>query len=202
MTDEDSPKNWPPLGLPAGSVRALLTLIIVAVVVTATAREQTLDVLWFEVLLIALAHYFTSRRFVTLPPEVLARLEKEGVLKDEKHPLYLPKRTIRLVLIASFGGLAYYLYQEGRLFEPESVSLIGIVAAYVLGHVVRGITNLFKSNDKDAQPSRLWQDGRALLVLSAIAIAAFAPLTNQLELLPEQVHRIALGLVLFYFGSR
>jgi hypothetical protein len=30
---EGSPKTWPPLGLPTGSVRALLTLIIVAVVV-------------------------------------------------------------------------------------------------------------------------------------------------------------------------
>ena len=31
---ESSPKTWPPLGLPTGSVRALLTLIVVAVVVT------------------------------------------------------------------------------------------------------------------------------------------------------------------------
>jgi hypothetical protein len=202
MTEEDSPRNWPPLGLPAGSVRALLTMLIVAVVVTATVRHQKLDVLWTEVLLIALAHYFTSRRFVSLPPDVLKRLQTEGVIKNEKQPLFLPKHSIRLLLTGSFAGLAYYLYDEGRLFDPDSMALIGIVAAYILGHLVRGVANWFKSNDKDAQPSRLWQDGRAIIVLLSIAVASFAPLSNQPDLIPEQLHRIALALVLFYFGSR
>jgi hypothetical protein len=80
---EGSPKTWPPLGLPTGSVRALLTLIIVAVVVAKYALGQDLDVLWIETLLIALAHYFTTRRFVALPPQVLQRLEQEGVIAQE-----------------------------------------------------------------------------------------------------------------------
>ena len=202
MTEDESPKNWPPLGLPAGSVRALLTMIIVAVVVSSTARNQQLDVLWIEVLLIALAHYFTARRFVNLPPDVLTRLEKEGVLKEEQQPLFLPKRSIRLLLTAAFGGLAYYLYAENRLLTAESLPLLGIVASYILGHVVRGITHWFKNDEPNADPSRLWQDGRAIIVLLSVGIAAFAPLSNQPELLPEAVHRTSLGLVLFYFGSR
>lgn len=133
---------------------------------------------------------------------MLQRLEEEGLLKDDKQPLFLPKRSIRLILTASFCGLAYYLYQENRLGEPESISLLGVVAAYVLGNLVRGIGCWFKGSDKNAKPSRLWQDGRAIVVLLAIVIAASAPLSNQPNMLPEQVHRIALGLVLFYFGSR
>ncbi len=38
-----SPKSWPPLGLPTGSVRALLTLIVVAVVVTKLALDRPPD---------------------------------------------------------------------------------------------------------------------------------------------------------------
>ena len=66
-----SPKTWPPLGLPTGSVRALLTLIVVAVVVTKMVFHRPPDSIWIETLLIALAHYFTSRRFVSLSPEIM-----------------------------------------------------------------------------------------------------------------------------------
>ena len=90
---EGSPKSWPPLGLPTGSVRALLTLIVVAVVVTKLALHRNLDELWVETLLIALAHYFTSRRFVSLSPAVLQRLENEGVIEKERQPLYLPRNS-------------------------------------------------------------------------------------------------------------
>ena len=84
---EGSPKTWPPLGLPTGSVRALLTLIVVAVVITQLSLDREVNPLWTETLLIALAHYFTSRRFVTLPPDVLKRLEQEGVIENEQQPL-------------------------------------------------------------------------------------------------------------------
>src|SRR5437764_7034362 len=79
---EGSPKTWPPLGMPTGSIRALLTLILVAVVIIRIARGDDLanearmqDPIWIETLLIALSHYFTSRRFVDLPPDALRRLE-------------------------------------------------------------------------------------------------------------------------------
>src|SRR5262249_36360605 len=58
-----SPERRPPLGLPNGSVRALLTLLIVAVVFVQVARGHQIEALWTETLMIALAHYFTSRRF-------------------------------------------------------------------------------------------------------------------------------------------
>ena len=37
---EGSPKTWPPLGMPTGSVRALLTLIMVAVVMFGAVMAQ------------------------------------------------------------------------------------------------------------------------------------------------------------------
>ena len=80
---EGSPRGWPPLGLPIGSVRALLTIIVMTVVMTRLVRDLPVDVLWIQTLLIALAHYFTSRRFVTLPPDVIARLEQDGVIERE-----------------------------------------------------------------------------------------------------------------------
>jgi hypothetical protein len=53
--------NRPPLGLPSGSIRAALALLIAAVVVVQMARGQEVELLWTETLMIVLAHYFGSR---------------------------------------------------------------------------------------------------------------------------------------------
>ncbi len=198
---ENSPKTWPPLGLPTGSVRALLTLIVVAVVVARTAFGRSPDPLWIETLLIALAHYFTSRRFVSLTPVVLQRLEQEGVLEKERHPLYLPKNSIRTIVVGAFVGLGIYLYREPRLVTPEAVALLSMVFAYLLGAIVRSITGWFAK--RRSQPiTGVWGDIKALIVLGAIVIAAVPALFDVGMQLPPLVDRIALGLTLFYFGSR
>ena len=196
-----SPKTWPPLGLPTGSVRALLTLIVVAVVVTKMVFHRTLDFIWIETLLIALAHYFTSRRFVTLSPEVLRRLEDDGAIDRERHPLYLPKNTIRFLIIAAFVGLGVHLYREGRLFEEQTIALLSMVFAYLLGAIVGGISNWF-SRRRSQPASGTWGDLKALVVLAAILLIAIVELLDQGPMLHPLVERIALGLTLFYFGSR
>lgn len=127
----------PPLGLPRGSVRALLTLLIVAVVIVQLARGHEVELLWTETLMIALAHYFTSRRFIRLSPEVIRRLTEEGQIEAEPRPLYLPQYSIRLILVAAFVGLAVYLYRQDRLFQSQAISILGVVFAYLLGIVAR-----------------------------------------------------------------
>jgi hypothetical protein len=203
LEPDGSPKYWPPLGLPVGSIRAILTLFVVAVVTVSVAqdREQELDLIWTETLLIAMAHYFTARRFVSLPPDVLKKIQLEGVLEQESHPLFLPKHSIRFLILASFGGLAYFLYREHRLMEPRAVSLLGIVSAYVLGSVFRGIGSWF-GRKTGKQPSSAWGDLKAIVVLLAMAIAGIPELMGMSDMMPPIVHKVALGLMLFYFGSR
>ena len=201
-TSDESPKYWPPLGLPVGSVRAILTLFIVAVVTVSVGRGQNLDLIWTETLLIAMAHYFTSRRFVALPPDVLKRIQQEGILDQEVHPLYLPRHSIRILILAAFVGLGVYLYQHEKLFnDPRAVSLLGIIAAYVFGATVRGISSWFGSRT-GRRPSSIWGDIKAIIVLLAVAIAGVPELFGVPEMLPKEAHRVALSLMLFYFGSR
>lgn len=196
-----SPKTWPPLGMPTGSVRALLTLIIVAVVVTKMGLHRHLDPIWTETLLIALAHYFTSRRFVSLSPEVMRRLEDDGSIDRERHPLYLPKNTIRFAIIAAFIGLGIHLYRENRLIDENTIAMLSMVFAYLLGSIVGGIANWF--NRRRSQPaSGTWGDIKALVVLGAMLLIAVVELLDQGPKLNPLVERIALGLTLFYFGSR
>src|SRR5437016_3877903 len=126
------PPRRPPLGLPNGSVRALLTLLIVAVVFVQVVRGHQVESLWTETLMIALAHYFTSRRFIHLAPDVIRRLEEEGKIEVEAHPLYLPRHSVRAILILAFVGFAIYLYREHQFWEPSALSILGVVFAYLL----------------------------------------------------------------------
>jgi hypothetical protein len=106
MSDAKPLEVRPPLALPSGSVRAILTLIVVAVVIAELARGHDLDIVWTETVMIALAHYFTSRRFIQLPGEVIQRLKAEGHLDEEAQPLFLPRHTIRAMIFVAFVGLA------------------------------------------------------------------------------------------------
>jgi len=198
---EGSPKTWPPLGLPTGSIRALLTLIVLAVVATKLIYGRPLESIWIETLLIALAHYFTSRRFVNLSPELLARLEAEGAIERERHPLYLPKNSIRTLIIGTFVGLTVYLYREQRLFTPEAIALLSMVFAYLLGAIFRGTFNFFRrSRSRPAGGS--FGDVIALVVLISILVIAVPEVLGAGDFISTGLERIALGLTLFYFGSR
>ena len=191
----------PPLGLPSGSVRALLTLLIVAVIVAEVARGRDVEVLWTETLMIALAHYFTSRRFIDLSGEAIRRLQQEGRLEQEPNPLYLPRNSIRGLIILAFAGLAAYLYRDDRLLLPEALSILGMVGAYFVGVMFRGIWSWW-AQGRPTRWGQRWEDAKAVLVLLVLGMTAAAYLLDRSDLVPHQLRNVTLPLVLFYFGSR
>jgi hypothetical protein len=192
----------PPLGLPPGSVRALLALLIVSAVVLETARGNELDVALAESLMIVLASYFSTRRIVSLPPSLTDQLEREGQLPQEKHPLYLPRFSIRILIIASFVGVAAYLYQRGQLFESHALQTIGLVFAYLVGVLVRAISRLFQ-RWKIPEGLLDWlADLRAVIVLGATIALVGCYWFGRRDLLPHWAESTTLSLLLFYFGAR
>ena len=202
---EGSPKTWPPLGMTTGSVRALLGLLVVAVVITKLARFDTFqtegDKLWVVTLLISLTHYFTSRRFVALTPEIRRQLEDEGVIDRERHPLFLPQNSIRVIIVGAFCWLAYYLYINQRLQDHHVVSLLGMMAAFLLGAMVRGISHWW-SGYRIQRSAGTWGDLKALAVLGALTLVAIPEFLDRQDAVPVVFYRVALGFTLFYFGSR
>ena len=123
----------PPLGLPQGSVRALLAFMVVLVIVVEVVRNASIEVIWTETLMIVLAHYFSSRRFIQLPPDVVRRLQEEGHLERDSHPLFLPRKGIAAMIVGTFLLLAIFLWSQGRLFNYESASILVTVFAYLIG---------------------------------------------------------------------
>ncbi len=193
-----------PLGIPSGSIRALLTILVVGFIVWQTAMGKKIGLLWSETLMIMLAHYFTSRRFVELPKELRAQLEAEGKIPHDANPLYLPKHTIRGLIILSFAALGWYLYREGRLGDDQSLVILGTVGAYFLGILVKLIIGWF-SKDEGGKSANWWDDLKAIATLLAVVGTISAELLQLHEQLPftqQQMESTMLGLILFYFGSR
>ncbi|HEV2969822.1 MAG TPA: hypothetical protein VGY55_07520 [Pirellulales bacterium] len=192
----------PPLNLPNGSVRALLTLMIIAVVIAQVARGgQRISTLWTETLMIALAHYFSTRRFIKLAPEVIHQLEAEGCVETELHPLYLPQHSIRAIIFAAFVGLAIYLFAQHRLFESEAISILGVVFTYFFGTIV-GMALRWWTKGRQTQAIRGWQDVKAIAVIAVLAYTASLYLFDPSTPPPTGLRNTTLGMVLFYFGSR
>ncbi len=195
-------RRRPPLGLPPGSVRAILTLLVVAVVVVEVLRKHEVESLWTETLMIALAHYFSSRRFIHLAPEVVRRLELEGHLAPEPRPLFLPRGSIRVLLVLAFAGLAAYLYYDDRLLHSSALSILGVVFAYLLGVTVQSFMRWWTKGKAASLGLASWEDIKAVSVLFVTIYTAGIYLSGHLEFAPHAVRNVALGLVLFYFGSR
>jgi hypothetical protein len=198
----ENPRSRPPLGLPEGSIRALLTLLILAVVVVETMRGNNalLKGLWSETLLIALAHYFTTRRLIGLPKAVRLRLEAEGHMPRESNPLFLPRGSIRAVLVLALGGLTYYVIGVQQVRQIQDVPpILIIVWSYLLGIFVRGALSWMHGGQR---PSGLWADLRAAAVLLLLLATAIPYFLGKGDMVPESVRDIALASVLFYFGSR
>ena len=145
-------------------------ILIVAVVIVQFVRGQEIELLWAETLMIALAHYFTTRRFLNLPPDVIRRLAKEGHVEPEANPLFLPRFSIRLILLAIFAGLAIYLYQKNQLLDSPALPILGVVAAYVLG-IMAGFRRVRWFEDLKAAVATRWMYGLCRLPEKANTIS-------------------------------
>jgi len=192
------------LGLPPGSVRALLCLIVVSFVVAQTARGTSVAVVWHESLMIMLAHYFTTRRLVPLSKELRSRLEESGEIDREANPLYLPRHSVRVLMIAAFASLGVYLYRQGRLFEAQSLPLLVSVGAYLLGTLAKAALGWLARNRQTVPPA-WWIDFKAATTLAIVLLTVGLQLcgvTSAAGFETARLEDFSLGLVLFYFGSR
>ena len=111
-----------PLGLPIGSVRALLLLALAARAVTDLLRVHEVTPWLIGAVLIAGSSYFASRQ--AGPPS-----EDPG----GRGPWWLPTGTFRLVFfVAVLFGMIFW-FQKHPATSIETTPLIWIVAAYLIG---------------------------------------------------------------------
>jgi hypothetical protein len=183
-------------------VRALLALTVVGIVLKQTLAARPIGLLLSEALLIILAHYFASRRLLELPREVQARLEAEGVLVPEANPLWLPRHSVRVLILLGFSGTALVLWWQGRLFEPGAFDTIGLFVAY-LGGVLFNWFRKWRSRSRPLKAGTpIWVHLKALAVLLAGGMLATLANSGEIGADSSWIEKLLLSLILFYFGTR
>ncbi len=201
MTAENSQVH--PLGMPPGSIRAILALTIVGIVIYQIVIGDGVGLLLSETLSIVLTHYFASRRSVALPLHLLQLPEIRDWAEHEPNPLWLPRGSIRMIMMVAFVATAIYLLFKGQLFSPNVVGTIALIFAYLGGVLIRWLRN--RENAPPKQQRSLFIHLQALFVLIACVLMVFLTVTNAGDNhvgLPDWLEKFSLAFILYYFGSR
>jgi hypothetical protein len=211
------PPGTPPhrhaLGLPAGSIRALLALSVLAlcwllVLHPLPGKEGTaihyripsVFVYLQMLMVLMLAHFFAAHG------------ASIRAVPSSPSPLHLPRGSVRFLLLAGYLGLIAYLWYNQTEFElPPRTSfllqLLLLMTGFFLGHILTGIVRRLSGGILPAafQDVQAWIALLALLTLAIILVVQL--LINPTLSLGERidlptVESVLAALVGFYFGSR
>lgn len=199
-----------PLGIPAGSVRALLILMVLAMVwvlmLMPPEKHVSVPLYLYYLLFLTVGAYFSSRG-------------KTPSQNGEAHPLHLPRRSVRLLIIAGcVGVVAYAIHQnpdflETTLLQPDEKPTL-VLPLVLLGSFFVGIASAAIGERVLAGPAGLpawWQDIQAWISLMAV-LGLGAQVLLELVIFPSMdpaqrpnlphLQLLLSGVIAFYFGAR
>jgi hypothetical protein len=201
------------LGLPAGSVRALLAVVVFATVwgmLVVKPSQEVPDYL-SDLMFVIMGHYFATRK---RNASIAAPDEEAG-----PPPLFLPRGSIRLFLALGSAVVAVLLYRRGafqRIDSNPGVTTLLLVGGFLIGVILNTVIGWWRTRVKHGH--RAIEDIQALAALGA-GMILIALVWNRLfpvvppgeldTLFNGLVHLGRLGpehllapVVGFYFGSR
>lgn len=209
------PPSLPPrhaLGLPAGSIRALLALSVLALLWLVTLQplftqgrtlgEVQLPTVFMDLqilMVLILAHFFSAHGH-----SIRATAEQSS-------PLGLPRGSVRFLLLAGYLGLAIYLYRMQPKFEYPSTSalilLLVLVSGYFSGHVLTAVVRTLSGGALPYwfQDVQAWLAILAMLCMGVLLIILMfinPSLSLGNEISPASTEAVLAALVGFYFGAR
>jgi hypothetical protein len=213
----DTPSSTPPVdwravhawGLPAGSIRALLAIGIFGTVWTLLLLQPGREIPDYlrDLLFIIMGHYFAARH------------RASEALEPGPPPLFLPRGSVRFLLIAGSIAVAVVLFRRHQLTaldqNPAVVTLL-LVGGFLLGVAMNAVLSWWR--DRGHRTPRFVEDVRALLSVVAAGLLVFLVLNRLLpvvpptqidQLVPAGIHlgrfgpeHLLAAVVGFYFGSR
>jgi len=201
------------LGLPAGSVRALLAVLVFATVwamLLVRPSQEVPDYL-SALMFVIMGHYFAARKrnaAIAVPGE-----------EPGPPPLFLPKGSIRLLLAGGSAAVAVALYQRGvltRIDRNPGVTTLLLVGGFLIGVILNALTGWWRERVK--RRHRSIEDMQALAAMGAGVVLVALVWNRMFPVVPlDQVdavfnrwgHLGRLGpehllsaVIGFYFGAR
>jgi len=184
------------LGLPAGSVRALLALGVDGTVSGLIIRDpaKPLPDHLESLLFVVIGHYFAARGQAVTNPD------------NGPPPLFLPRGSVRLLLIAALVTVGVLVFRQDGIQALRGLFTLILAFAFLLGLLLARIARWVAR--RRTSPSRWFADLQAIVGLSAIGALALQvfigvfPGPESLGLGNLGVEQGLAGLIGFYFGAR
>ncbi|MHA2471824.1 MAG: hypothetical protein ACXAES_01175 [Promethearchaeota archaeon] len=134
-----------PLGMPRGTVRALITLMIVSFPFGYLLSGKNIPPLIVNAIFIVVAFYFEARReahekLKQIVSEIKSSDLTTAEAKKKKKPLYLPKYTVRISLVVILVLIQIIIYfQPSIIFQTTNTlaEVLIIVALFIVGALFR-----------------------------------------------------------------
>jgi hypothetical protein len=205
------------LGMPAGSVRAMLALGILMylwIMALATTqnnrplldqRNATVSFIYLQLIMVLVLCHFLVAHGNTIGRHV-----------SHHSPLWLPRGTLRFLLLLGYFGLAYWTWRNREVFgkfevkDVEQVIIVAaiVMAAFFVGHVSTGAMRWLSGGrlSPGFLDLQAWFSLIALVLLAWILIArlvinpGISDVDKQLSLVYSEGAMAAF--VGFYFGAR
>ncbi|NQT89182.1 hypothetical protein HQ560_20600 [bacterium] len=190
-----------PLGIPRGSVRASLALCLVYVACMLMVRGEDLPLALSEALFAAIAYYFAARSRVTLTEKEFQERQHEFGEDGDMRPLYMPRGTVRVIIIFAFVGVAVYVVSERGWASLGASTTLLLVVALFAGQALKWFINWLKADRPRGEVTLLEHVKAALGITVGVAFVVLYTTGMYREANPR-VHKLMLGFVIFYFGSR
>ena len=205
----DTPAPYHPLGLPPGSVRAILVLIVVGMFVVLAVVPQPADrppirIPLFLFALLPLVMLFFAAHGSSIQP----------VGGTGASPLYLPRPFIRILIVLGLAGSlgAAYYFDPQQLVErltpdPADVSKVpGLMLAIGVGFFVGHLLRIFPWRHLPAYQNFLaWISLIALLLLLVDLVLVFIikpSVQDAFEFDPFVFEAVLSGVIAMYFAAR
>jgi hypothetical protein len=195
------------LGMPAGSIRALLAFMVLAVLWLLALYGMTPDgkipvafIYLQYVMILILAHFFAAHGSTI------------GTHISHRSPLWLPSGSVRFILLAGDLGLIVWLFSRQREFAPVPEGHLALplilISGFILGYLVTKLVLAFSAGGQLPfwfQDVQAWFALLAVIGLFVIALVYLVIRPN----VPENLHfdmttveTIVAAIVGFYFGAR
>jgi hypothetical protein len=196
------------LGLPAGSIRALLALMVTGMISLLIAlppmqdHPRQIPPYLYYLLFIAVAHYFAARG------------QASAQSRHWPAPLYLPRGSVRLlILVMLVGSVTYSMIRDQPAFLDQMTASLKEVAnqpflpvvllsGFFLGTIVRAVVG-HENRSPALHDIEAWFALISVMLICIDAMIKFVIYTSVWE--PPNLptwEAIIAAVVAFYFGER
>lgn len=190
----------PPLGLPTGSVRAVLAFIMCASIWYLALHQLTIPAILLDSVLLVIGFYFGVRAGTGT---VGAATTPAAPGTKVKQPLHLPRGSVRTLLLVGFFGTIGYLLYQGKGFPDSFTLILQVMSSYVIGYVSAVIVHRRRMAGKPVIRAIVWfHNLNAVAVIGLVAYSCAVFIFQWPAIFGSYTENLLAWAVAYYFGSR